>query len=173
MSTDSLPLVAGAKRRWLPRFEPREIELHEPSADEIGGREEWKGQLLASLLCLIFGVGGYFAADPRVALGCYLAAYLAGAWFTAGEVWELLRKGTLDVHFLMIAVAAGAATIGKWGEGAALLFLFSFSGALEHYAMDRTQHAIKALFRAAPKTATVLAPWGAERIVPVEELTPG
>lgn len=173
MSTESLPLVGDAKRRWLPRFEPREIELHEPHEDETSGADEWKGQLFASMLCLAFGLAGYFSADSRIALGCYLAAYLAGAWFTAGDVWELLRKGTLDVHFLMLAVAAGAATIGKWGEGAVLLFLFSFSGALEHYAMDRTQHAIKALFRAAPKTATVLAPWGAERIVPVEELTPG
>ena len=173
MSTESLPLVADARRRWLPRFEPRGIEIQEHSPDEIPGQEEWKGKLLASLICLVFAVAGYFAPDPRVTLGCYLMAYVAGGWHTAGEVWELLRKGTLDVHFLMIAVAAGAATIGKWGEGAVLLFLFSFSGALEHYAMDRTQHAIHALFRAAPKTATVLAPWGAERIVPVEELTPG
>ena len=175
MPTESLPLVVEEKRRrWLPRFEPREVELHEHDhEDETAHTEEWKVQLVASALCLAFALGGYFAHDPRVSLGCYLVAYLAGAWFTVGEVWELLRKGTLDVHFLMLAVAAGAAAIGKWGEGAGLLFLFSFSGALEHYAMDRTQHAIKSLFRAAPKTATVLAPWGAERVVPVEELTPG
>ena len=175
MSIESLPLPAEEKRRrWLPRFEPREVELHEPHHEgDSEHPEEWKAQLGASLLCLAFGVAGYLAHDPRLSLGCYLAAYLAGAWFTVGEVWELLRKGTLDVHFLMLAVAAGAATIGKWGEGAVLLFLFSFSGALEHYAMDRTQHAIKALFRAAPKAATVIAPWGAERVVPVEELTPG
>src|SRR4030095_5394251 len=50
---------------------------------------------------------------------------------------------------------------------------FSASSALEHYAMDRTQNAINSLLHAAPKTATVLAPWGGERSGPVEELTPG
>jgi cation transport ATPase len=39
--------------------------------------------------------------------------------------------------------------------------------------MDRTQNAINSLLHAAPKTATVLTPWGSERSVPVEELTPG
>ena len=172
MPTDSLPLAATEKRRsWLPRFEPREVELHEPQHEDHA--DEWKAQLVASGLCLVFGVAGWLAGAPAVALACYVASYLAGSWFTAGEVWELVKKGSLDIHFLMLAVAAGAAAIGKWGEGATLLFLFSFSGALEHFAMERTQRAIKSLFRNAPKTATVIAPWGADRIVPVEELTPG
>ena len=51
------------------------------------------------------------------------------------------------MHFLMLAVAAGAAAIGEWNEGAVLLFLFSFSGALEHYAMERTQKEIRSLFK--------------------------
>jgi len=42
----------------------------------------------------------------------------------------------------MLAVAVGAACIGAWPEGATLLFLFSFSGALEHYAFGRTQKEI-------------------------------
>lgn len=108
-----------------------------------------------------------------LALAAFLLAYLSGAWFTAQEVAEKLREGEVDVHFLMLAVAAGAGAIGEWKEGAILLFLFSFSGALEHYAMERTQKEISSLFKNAPKTATVLAPWGAERIVPVEELTVG
>ena len=173
MPTESIPLPAVEKRRrWLPRFEPREVEIHDHHRDHDHGIDEWKLQLVASALCLAFGLGGWFT-DGLLSLGCFLAAYLAGAWFTTGEVWELLQKRTLDVHFLMLAVAAGAAAIGKWGEGATLLFLFSFSGALEHFAMDRTQRAVKALFHSAPKTATVIAPWGADRIVPVEELTPG
>ena len=57
--------------------------------------------------------------------------------------------------------------------GALLLFLFSASGAMEHYAQDRTQREIGALLRGAPKTATVLDEAGTERQVPVEELTPG
>ena len=58
-----------------------------------------------------------------------------GRLYPAEEVWERLQKRTIDVHFLMLFVAAGAASIGAWGEGATLLFFFSFSGALEHYAL--------------------------------------
>ena len=71
------------------------------------------------------------------------------------------------------AVAAGSAVIGHWDEGAMLLFLFSISGALEHYAMGRTQHEIGALFKAAPKTATQLDDAGHEHEVPVADLQPG
>ena len=70
--------------------------------------------------------------------------------------WEKIRAGALDVHFLMLSVAFGAAAIGAWHEGALLLFLFSASGAMEHYAEGRTQSEIGALLRGAPKTATVL-----------------
>src|SRR5208283_4997057 len=76
-------------------------------------------------------------------------------------------------HFLMLFVAGGAASIGAWGEGATLLFLFSFSGALEHYALGRTQKEIRSLFRDAPKVATTLDTGGNEREVKVEQITPG
>jgi len=131
---------------------------------------EWKAQLIASGLCAAFGLAGWLAGGN---LPLFLLAYLGGAWFTAQETWEKLRQREVDVHFLMLAVAAGAAAIGAWGEGTVLLFLFSFSGALEHYAMERTQKEIRSLFDAAPKTATVLGSDGAERTVPVAELTTG
>jgi Cd2+/Zn2+-exporting ATPase len=149
---------------------PREVETHD---HDHGHEGEWKEQLIASGFCLLFTLLGWFAPHPAIGLASFLLAYLSGAWFTVQEVWEKLREGAVDVHFLMLAVAAGAGLIGEWKEGAILLFLFSFSGALEHYAMERTQNEIRSLFKDAPKTATVLAPWGAERIVPVEELTPG
>ena len=51
----------------------------------------------------------------------------------------------------MLAVALGSASIGAWGEGTTLLFLFSLSGALEGFALGRTQREIRSLFREAPK----------------------
>jgi Cd2+/Zn2+-exporting ATPase len=106
-------------------------------------------------------------------LVAFIAAYLAGGFFPAEEVWERLQKRTIDVHFLMLLVAAGAACIGAWGEGATLLFLFSMSGALEHYALGRTQKEIRSLFRDAPKTATAIDGQGREREVKVEQLKTG
>jgi len=166
-------LSASEKRRgWLPRFEPREVEVHGPH-EEHHHEAPWQAQLAASGVCLVFAIAGAWAPWPAVSLALFVLAYLAGGWFAAADVKEKLGEGALDIHFLMLAVAAGAAMIGKWSEGATLLFLFSASSALEHFAMDRTQRAINALFHTAPKTAVVLAPWGAERHVPVEELTPG
>lgn len=126
--------------------------------------------------CLIFGLLGLAAEFLKVAavipVTLYILAYLCGGWDAAGDAWERIRKGQLDVHFLMLAVAAGAAVIGAWREGALLLFLFSASGAMEHFAMGRTKKAIDALFRGAPKTARVLND-GKESQIPVEELAPG
>ncbi len=164
--------AADKPRRWLPRFEPREVEVHDPH-EEDHHEAPWQTQLAASALCLVLGIAAAWTPWPAVSLGLFVLSYVAGGWFAAADVKEKMSEGVLDIHFLMLAVAAGAAAIGKWSEGATLLFLFSASSALEHFAMDRTQRAINALFHTAPKTAIVLAPWGAERHVPVEELTPG
>lgn len=159
--------------RWrtfaLPRVVPREVELPE---DEHA-LNEWKWQLLAAGLCGVFALAAWLMGEVPRALWLHGAAYLAGGWYAAVEVWERLRHRVVDVHFLMLAVAAGSASIGKWDEGAILLFLFSLSGALEHYALGRTQREIRALFRSAPKTATVLDAAGRELETPVEQLRPG
>ena len=161
--------------RWrdlpFPKIVQRDVEFLE-HADEHDHADEWKLQLVLAFAC---GVCGLLAAFvfPVARLPLFALSYLAGAWFPAEEVWERLQKRTLDVHFLMLAVAAGSASIGAWGEGATLLFLFSFSGALEHYALGRTQKEIRSLFRDAPKTATAVDATGNETEVPVETLRAG
>jgi Cd2+/Zn2+-exporting ATPase len=98
---------------------------------------------------------------------------IAGGWDAFEDAKEGLPKGELDIHFLMLAVAVGAALIGAWAEGALLLFLFSFSGALEHFALYRTRREIDSLFDAAPKSATLREPSGEERQVPVVTVNVG
>ncbi len=159
--------------RWRdlpwPKLVPREVLL----PDEEDHEHEWKLQLIAASLCGAFGLGGYLAGHSLLGTLLFVLAYLAGGWFTFHEVRERLQKGALDVHFLMLAVALGSASIGAWGEGAMLLFLFSLSGALEHYAMGRTSREIRSLFKTAPKEATVLDAQGHEQRLLVEELEPG
>ncbi|MHC1768225.1 MAG: heavy metal translocating P-type ATPase [Verrucomicrobiia bacterium] len=159
--------------RWRrvpwPRVVQRDVEFLE-SAEDV---DEWKPQLLAAGLCGLSGIVGYALEGSAWSGWAYVLAYLAGGWFTAQEVWERLRKATIDVHLLMLAVAAGSASIGAWGEGAMLLFLFSLSGALEHYALGRTQREIHSLFRDAPKVAAVIDESGKQREVPVERLRTG
>ncbi|HYD83289.1 MAG TPA: cation-translocating P-type ATPase, partial [Opitutus sp.] len=71
------------------------------------------------------------------------------------------------------AVAVGAMFIGAWGEAVLLLFLFSASGAMEEYALDRTQREVSALLKSAPKTATLVLADGSEKEVAVGELQVG
>jgi Zn2+/Cd2+-exporting ATPase len=159
--------------RWrnlpLPKIIPREVEIPEAESD----LDEWKPQMVTAGICGAATLAAALVGDGTVALNFHLVAYLAGGWFAMHEVWERLQHRVLDVHFLMLAVALGSALIGHWDEGAMLLFLFSISGALEHYAMGRTQREIGALFKAAPKTATQLDDAGHEHEVPVADLQPG
>ena len=162
--------------RWrdlpFPKIVQRDVEFME-HADEHDHADEWKWQLALAIACGVCGLLAAFVVPSAWRLPVFALSYLAGAWFPAEEVWERLKKRTLDVHFLMLAVAAGAAFINAWAEGATLLFLFSFSGALEHYALGRTQKEIRSLFRDAPKTATALDANGNETEVPVESLRAG
>ncbi len=103
---------------------------------------------------------GFTQLPASVWIGCFLVSIVSGGWDAAKDAWEKIREGQLDIHFLMLAVAAGAMAIGAWHEGALLLFLFSFSGALEHYALHRTHREINALTKAAPKMARVILPDG-------------
>lgn len=160
--------------RWrdlpLPRVVQRSVEFFEDEHHV----DEWKPQLLAACICGVLGLTGYFLGDHSVAgLLAFVGSYLAGGWFATEEVLERLHQRAVDVHFLMLAVAAGSAAIGAWEEGATLLFLFSLSGALEHFALGRTQREIRSLFRDAPKVAVVLDAAGHEHEVPVEHLRPG
>src|SRR5215469_11602423 len=165
--------------RWrdlpFPKVVQRDVEFLEEAEHIDEHINEWKPQLAAAIVCGVCGLAGYFlhrANLPGYSLMAFIAAYLAGGWYTAQEVWERLRERAIDVHFLMLAVAAGAACINAWAEGATLLFLFSLSGALEHFALGRTQKEIRSLFREAPKFATVIDERG-EHDVKVEQLRPG
>src|SRR5688572_1706313 len=110
MNAESPNGAAGKARRWLPRFESRvhDVEEHEHE-DRHGERHvhhdhdaDWRLQLVASALCLVFAVAGHFLEKSGYAVPLFILSYIAGSWFTAQEVWEKLQKGVLDVHFLML-----------------------------------------------------------------------
>ncbi len=82
-----------------------------------------------------------------------LIAFVAGGYSGLMGAIEEAKHGKLDIDFLMIAAAIGAAAIGQWEEGALLLFLFTLSGALEEFAMERTRKAIESLANLRPDVA--------------------
>ncbi|PID98031.1 MAG: heavy metal translocating P-type ATPase [Actinobacteria bacterium] len=113
------------------------------------------------------------ALDMPFHTAFYLATYFFGAFFMLGEVWRSFRKGHFNVDFLMIVAALGAATIGKFGEGAVLLFLFSLGHALEEYSMSRATRSIEELADLAPRTAIVRIDAEHTEERPVEKLHVG
>jgi len=143
------------------------------SHEEVG----WQWLLASAAICGAATLAGVIlqrtGAPPQVALGLYATAYLAGGWEAALDTLGNLKRFRLDIHFLMLAVAAGAAVIGAWWEGAALLFLFSLSGALEAMAMARTEREIRSLFREAPKQALLVQPDGSTVELAVSKLKAG
>lgn len=121
-------------------------------------RQNWELSLsLLSGLLLAVGFFGerFFGLHPLAAIGVYILAYVAGGFDLARHGFPSALRGKLDVDFLMLAGAIGAAFLGEWAEGAFLLFLFSFGHALEHYAMERARNAIQALGKLTPKVARV------------------
>lgn len=161
-----------------PRFwKWREFAWPEPDEIEEQSREEWQALSWQAGICGVALVAGWvlehFGMPSWAWIGCYAISLTAGGWDAAKDVSGKIFKGQLDIHFLMLAVAVGAVAIGAWHEGALLLFLFSLSGALEHYALHRTHREINALTKAAPKMARVLLPDGRTEERPVASLQPG
>ena len=139
---------------------------------------EWKELAALAAACGVCGLaafagGHFFGWAAWLIRGLYLVAILAGGWDAAKDTWESVRGAKLDIHFLMLAVSAGAMAIGAWGEATLLLFLFSSSGAMEEFALDRTHREVSALLKASPKKATVLQEDGGQRLVPIEDVRVG
>jgi Cd2+/Zn2+-exporting ATPase len=101
-----------------------------------------------------------------------IIAFGAGGYTGLLGTIEDAKNASLNIDFLMITAALGAAAIGEWEEGALLLFLFTLSGALEEFAMGRTKKAIEELVELRPDTAHVRRN-GAVVEVPVEEVRVG
>lgn len=158
----------------------KEYEWPDGAGDEAQGHEveDWRELAALAAACGVLGLAGW--GVQRAGLGpswlplaLFGGALLAGGWDAAKDSWENLRKAKLDIHFLMLAVAAGASAIGAWGEAVLLLFLFSASGAMEAYANERTHREVDALLKSAPKQATVVGGDGQERVVAVEQVVIG
>lgn len=142
--------------------------------------EFWKTnyELLLAIIALIALLVGWIGGAVTGALPDWavtlaaLISFAAGGYTGVRETLIGIRHGKFDIDFLMTAAAFGAAAIGEWEEGALLLFLFTLSGALETFALDRTRHAIEALSDLRPSVARVLR--GEQEIeTPVEMLAVG
>ncbi|MEH2224547.1 heavy metal translocating P-type ATPase [Nostoc sp.] len=138
---------------------------------------------VAALLCGLLLFVGWFALHLGwlgLAFLLLPAAYIIGGYESAREgLTTLFKEKELDVDLLMIVAAIGAASLGLWRreyhliiDGAILILIFAISGALEGYAMQRTERSIRSLMSLTPDTARVLLQ-GREEEIPISQLKVG
>lgn len=138
---------------------------------------------IAAVLCSVLVFLGWLALHLNwIGLGLLLlpAAYVIGGYESAREgLTTLWKEKELDVDLLMIVAALGAASLGLWRreyylivDGAVLILIFAISGALEAYAMQRTERDIRSLMSLNADTARVIL-HGQEQMIPVNQLQIG
>jgi Cd2+/Zn2+-exporting ATPase len=121
-----------------------------------------------------------FSAWQVVGLCLLPLAYIIGGYGSAIEgLTTLWEERELDVDLLMIVAALGAAGLGWWKQeyelivdGAVLILIFAISGALEGYAMARTERSIRSLMSLTPDVARSIV-LGIEQQTPIDRLQIG
>lgn len=109
---------------------------------------------------------------PALLIGIFGCAIVAGGWFILPKTFGALRRLSLDMNVLMTVAVLGAAGIGQWSEGAAVVFLFALSELLEAFSLGRARRAIQSLMQLSPATA-LLKRGEVFQEVPVEQVKAG
>jgi Zn2+/Cd2+-exporting ATPase len=150
----------------------------------LSGLLKYHWDMLAAVGCAVLLAIGWlalqFSAWQGVGLCLLPLAYLIGGYGSALEgLTTLWEERELDVDLLMIVAALGAAGLGWWQQdyeliidGAVLILIFAISGALEGYAMERTERSIRSLMSLTPDLARSIGS-GREEQTPIDRLQVG
>ena len=152
-ATDAGDSAVGPDSRWSP---------HEVATTAAG--------VLIAVAWMLGRVGPESAEWASVA--AYAAAIVSGGWLVFRRAIASLRSRSMDMNVLMTVAVLGAAGIGEWAEGAAVVFLFSVGGMLESRSLARTRRSIRDLMDLSPQVARVLRA-DAEVEIPAGEVVPG
>lgn len=144
--------------------------------------EEHPDALTATLCGILVILGSLALQLGWLSLAIFIlpAAYVIGGYSSAREgLTTLFQEHELDVDLLMIVAALGAASLGLWRheyhlivDGAVLILIFAISGALEGYAMQRTERSIRSLMSLTADTARVVVD-GNEKEIAIDKLQIG
>ncbi|TXG02445.1 heavy metal translocating P-type ATPase, partial [Lactobacillus delbrueckii subsp. bulgaricus] len=109
-------------------------------------------EIIAALVSGALILAGWLLSGYQVlSIILFLLAFVIGGFAKAKEgIEETLESKTLNVELLMIFAAIGSALIGYWAEGAILIFIFSLSGALETYTMNKSSRDLTSLMQLEP-----------------------
>ena len=131
----------------FPEKEPRALER----------QALWKRKTtVTAALSAVFLATGWILGEghPYAAAAFALSIAIGGYVLFVKGIRSLIRLN-FNMNTLMTVAILGAAAIGEWGEGAAVVFLFAVSETLERFSMDKARQSIRALMNVAPKEAVV------------------
>ena len=170
--------IIGAVARTGMRAEPWRD-------DDVGvkGLDFWAtwGRTILTVVsgsAAVLGTGLHLASgwtgEPAVpAQASYAVAILAGLWLVLPKAWIALKRLRPDMNLLMVVAVVGAVVIGEWDEAATVAFLFALSLELEAWSVGRVRRAVASLLDLAPPVARLISDSGAERDVPVKDVSIG
>jgi len=159
------------------------MKILSPSGTRLNLLVKEHPDAVAAAICGILVFLGWLALNLNwVGLSLLIlpTAYVIGGYQSAREgLTTLFEEKQLDVDLLMIVAALGAASLGLWRQeyylivdGAVLILIFAISGALEGYAMQRTERDIRSLMSLTPDTARVILN-REEHEIPIDKLQVG
>lgn len=133
----------------------------------------WLPTALAALLWAVAFGFGLLHGTTLLVNALYAAAIVVGGYRIARSGYFALARGrTLGIDLLMTIAVVGAAIIGEWSEGAAVVVLFSLGQMLEGVTMDKMRNSIRGLIDLSPREATIKTGTGEQRVL-VDALQPG
>ncbi len=140
----------------LPAIKHTTHETHDQAQASLLARP--RVQLVCSIVAgalLIAGLIGKHAAGIEAFEVLYWLSLAIGLVYGVRAAIIALAERRVDIDVLMVVGAVMAASVGHAEEGALLLVLFTFAGALEELAMERTKREIRALHGIMPDRALV------------------
>jgi len=110
--------------------------------------------LTGALLVLGF-VGSYANVSSTIITLLYVLSILIGGYKPTKSAFYAVKSRSLDMNVLMTSAVIGAAAIGQWLEGAAVVWLFALGNVLQTKSIDKTRNSIRSLMDLAPLEAWV------------------
>jgi len=168
-----------SEKQLREAVQDRDVSIQEEGdigTEEVTTRSKFRREaafVVLTLVGMVTGLAtGWIDGPAPLMWAGYGIAYVFGGWYGLKGAIETLRHRAVDIDLLMIVAALGALSIGAPFEGAMLLFLFSLSNILQHYAIGRSRRAIKSLVEMRPDDAQIMRD-GEEITVPIEEVAVG
>lgn len=161
-----------------------ERETHAAEPELASGWRYWLGQIwadssnrhvaVAAILAGI-GLGAMLAGAPALLSDSLFAlAMILGGWkFAQAGIRNFIFTRRPNIDLLMTIAAVGAAALGEWAEGAAVVVLFAVGETLEGLSMERARRSIRSLMALAPDEATRYYDDGSTEQAPVDALNIG